>query len=91
MVEGILLNANGCRGEAGVEPGVHGALKDAQGLYNWSTIVVPSFVLRQIPELSKAPGVVGLFVQIAPKSPDRSASVKTEIKPVELGTSKRCP
>ena len=33
-LSGITLNGKGFRGEAGVEEGVHGAVKDAHGLYN---------------------------------------------------------
>ena len=34
MTVGITLNGKGCRDEAGVDEEVHGAVKEAQGLYN---------------------------------------------------------
>src|SRR5690349_7852161 len=78
MTLGITLKGNGWRVAAGADDGVHGAVNDAHGLYNWP------FPL-QTPEASKPP------VQRAPKSPARSAAVKTVLKLAELGISKRWP
>src|SRR5258708_32058950 len=71
IAAGIRLFGKGWRVGAGIEEGVHGAVKDKHGLYNWP-------VPKQTPEPSKPP------VQIAPKSPVRSAAVKTVLVPAEL-------
>src|ERR1700739_1496377 len=63
MTAGITLYGKGCRVAAGVDEEVHGAAKDAHGLYNWPA---PA----QTPELLNPP------LQRAPKSPVRSAAVK---------------
>src|SRR6266566_5819614 len=99
MTAGITLFGNGWRGFAAVEEGVHAAAKEAQGLYSWSAMMQP---LALLPGVHTAfAGVVGLgilslqtpavnaFLHNAPKSPVRSAVVKTLNVLEELGISKR--
>jgi len=75
MTAGITLFGNGWRVGAGVDEEVHGAVKDAHGLYSCPFPV-------QTP-LENPPW------QRAPKSPLRSAAVKTVFATDELGISKR--
>src|ERR1700694_1151634 len=81
MTAGITLFGKGWRVVAGVDEGVHGAEKEAQGLYS-CTPWADEPVFWQTPDESNVPP---FCVQISPKFPPRSAAVKTVLALDELG------